>query len=196
MKNIHFKIVVLFAMLLNAPHYYFLKDFAVYFFAILFLFSTFLSFMKENSIKGFLFDYAFWIFCSLIFFFSKQHNSWIWASLIYHKVIYILIGKAFLLLYSWFKFRKPIVPTSFFNKAWIISTLLFFLLAILDSKYAFSFFIFTGIASLVDSFITISRLREWRYNVPFSFCIKKEKVSAWVYVLMTLITITIFVFWA
>lgn len=168
MKLLIYKLLLLPVMLIvGQTMYYHRLPYSHLIFAVLLLIGLFLSFKKEETETEFIIDYIFCTCSALILVASMQFLFLTMSSNLNAFLYKILLFKFILLIISYIKFRKFIIPTSVLNKLWIVSVFITLIHSCLTSKHIYIFIYFFGILSSIDSLFTLLKMKKWKFNVKF-----------------------------
>ena len=170
MKTLIYKLLLLPLMLIvGQTIYYYRLPNSDLIYSVLLLIGLFFSLKKEETEIGFIIDYIFCICCVLISVASMQFLFLTVSSNLDAFLYKILLFKFILLIISYIKFRKFIIPTSVFNKLWIVSIFFTLIHSCLTSKHIYIFVYFFGTISSIDSLFTLLKMKKWKFDVKFFF---------------------------
>jgi hypothetical protein len=163
MKNTIFRIIFLLLLLLVNHKKFGIPNFDLLSSSILII-GLVLTFKNQQKSIDFLSDYLFWTIAAIII----LNPNFVVLLTIANPLFIVLMVKVILLIISFLKFQKIIVPTSLSNRIWIVSVLLWLLELSLNSTYTMMrLCIFFGGISAIDSLITLLRMKQWSYKVLY-----------------------------
>jgi hypothetical protein len=161
MRNLIFR---LFLIIVTAIIFFVVREFAYSDFVIAFLLliGLVLNYKTTKNTFDTISNYFFWIIMfSLINIFKKIS----FATLLDSFVV-LLVFKASVLVYNYFKYKKVAVPNSHLSKIWIFMFCLYQAEIILNSTHGLKNICFLlGVISAIETFLIIFRNKEWKFNV-------------------------------
>lgn len=161
MKNLIFR---LFSIIITSIILFLLHDLCRYDFMIAFLLliGLVLNYKTTDNKIDTISNYFFWIIMFLLITIFKKIS---FTTLIDSFVI-LLALKISVLIYSYIKYRKVAVTSSYLSKIWISAFSLYLAEIILNSTHGFkSLCYFLGVISSIETFLIIYKNKEWKSNV-------------------------------
>ncbi len=161
MRNL---ILRLFLILITTIIFFILDEFSYYDFVIAFLLFTglVLNYKTSENIVDTISNYFFWIVMPLLIIIHKGISL---ASFV-DSFLILLALKISVLIYSYTKYKKVAITSSYLSKIWILTFCFYFTEIILNSTHGLkSLCFFLGIISSIETIIIIFKNKEWKASV-------------------------------
>lgn len=161
MRNLIFR---LFLIIVTAIIFFVVGEFAYSDFVIVFLLliGLVLNYKTTDNKFDTISNYFFWIIMFLLINIFKKIS----IVTLLDSFVVLLVLKASVLVFNYFKYRKVAVPNSYLSKIWIFLFFLYQSEIILNSTHGLkNLCFFLGIISVIETFLIIFRNKEWKFSV-------------------------------